>query len=52
MKILSNEFSKLIVKEIINAEEKVLLEITDDSEKPVTSSGNIQVSLTPRENTN
>ncbi|WP_156476051.1 hypothetical protein [Sporosarcina psychrophila] len=48
MPILSNEYSKLIVKEVVDGKEKILLEITDVSETPVTSNENIIVQLTPK----
>ena len=50
MTILSSEYSKLVVIEIVEGKEKTLLEITDASETPVTTSENVQVILTPKTN--
>lgn len=46
-KILSNNYSKLIVKQNVAGEEKVLLKITSDSKTPVISSEDITVVLVP-----
>lgn len=49
MQILSEGYSKLVVKEVIEGKESILLEITDDPNTPVISRGDIKVHLIPKE---
>ena len=47
MTILSNEYSRLTVKQVVDGKEITLLEVTDASDTPVTANKDILVYLTP-----